>query len=63
MILTVFKTYLEQGLMPRLVQLLGSSDSTLRLNALWAIKNLVRKTTLETKRDVMRQLGWAQLSM
>jgi len=56
-------TYLEQGLMPRLVQLIGCDDSTLRLSALWAVKNLLRKTSLETKQDVMKQLGWKQLSL
>ncbi|KAJ7590838.1 ARM repeat-containing protein [Mycena floridula] len=55
--------YLEQGLMPRLVQLLGNGDSTLRLSALWAVKNLLRKTSLETKREVMEQLGWTRLSL
>ncbi|KAF5357363.1 hypothetical protein D9758_005905 [Tetrapyrgos nigripes] len=53
--------YLDKGLMPRLVQLISGSDSSLRLNALWAIKNLVRKTSTETKKDVMRQLGWARV--
>ncbi|THV06214.1 ARM repeat-containing protein, partial [Dendrothele bispora CBS 962.96] len=53
--------YLEQGLMPRLVQLIASPDPSLRLNALWAVKNLVRKSSTETKKDVMHQLGWARL--
>lgn len=53
-----YQIYLEQGLMPRLVQLLGSGDPTLRLSSLWAVKNLLRKTSTETKRDVMSHLGW-----
>ncbi|KAK7472436.1 hypothetical protein VKT23_000551 [Stygiomarasmius scandens] len=53
--------YLDQGLMPRLVQLISSPDPSLRLNALWAVKNLVRKTSTETKKDVMRHLGWGRL--
>lgn len=45
--------------MPRLVYILRrSGDSALRLNSLWAVKNLVRKTSLETKRDIMGCLGW-----
>ncbi|SJL09728.1 uncharacterized protein ARMOST_13109 [Armillaria ostoyae] len=54
--------YLDQGLLPRLIQLLGSGDPTLRLSALWAIKNLLRKTSLEIKKEVMNQIGWPQLS-
>lgn len=48
--------------MPRLVFILRQSgDSALRLNALWAVKNLVRKTSAETKRDIMSHLGWPEL--
>ncbi|KAF9530698.1 armadillo-type protein [Crepidotus variabilis] len=54
--------YLEEKLMPRLVYILRQSDdSALRLNALWAVKNLVRKTSTETKRDIMNHLGWHEL--
>ncbi|KAJ7722363.1 ARM repeat-containing protein [Mycena metata] len=53
--------YLDLGLMPRLVKLLGSGDATLRLSALWAVKNLLGKTSGETKRDVMQCLGWPRL--
>ncbi|KAJ2935631.1 hypothetical protein H1R20_g1464, partial [Candolleomyces eurysporus] len=54
--------YLEQGLMPRLVHLLlHSGDSAIRMNALWAIKNLLFKSSTETKRDVMRELGWPRV--
>ena len=49
--------------MPRLVYILRESgDPPLRLNALWAVKNLVRKTSTETKRDIMNYLGWAELA-
>ncbi|TEB27615.1 hypothetical protein FA13DRAFT_1776418 [Coprinellus micaceus] len=54
-------TFLQQGLMPRLVQLVGSPDPSLRLNALWAIKNLLYRTSLESKRSMMRCLGWGRL--
>ncbi|KAJ7164100.1 ARM repeat-containing protein [Mycena filopes] len=53
--------YLDLGLMPRLVKLLGGGDATLRLSALWAVKNLLSKTSGETKRDVMQCLGWNRL--
>ncbi|KAF8901845.1 armadillo-type protein [Gymnopilus junonius] len=54
--------YLEEKLMPRLVYILrGSDDPPLRLNALWAVKNLVRKTSTETKRDIMSCVGWSEL--
>ncbi|KAF6760995.1 hypothetical protein DFP72DRAFT_1042425 [Ephemerocybe angulata] len=54
--------YLRKGLMPRLVQILNrSSDSSLRLNALWAVKNSLNRTTSETKRDMMSDLGWNRL--
>jgi len=49
--------------MPRLVFILKeSNDSGLRLNALWVVKNLVRKTSTETKRDIMSYLGWPDLT-
>ncbi|KAH9484613.1 Armadillo repeat-containing protein 8 [Psilocybe cubensis] len=55
--------YLEEKLMPRLVYILRESgDPPLRLNALWAVKNLVKKTSTETKRDIMSHIGWTQLS-
>ncbi|XP_006457243.1 hypothetical protein AGABI2DRAFT_188882 [Agaricus bisporus var. bisporus H97] len=50
--------YLEQGLMDRLLELLQTSDAALRLNSLWAVKNLLRNSTTETKRSVMSKLGW-----
>ncbi|KAF8166401.1 hypothetical protein BJ912DRAFT_1149910 [Pholiota molesta] len=39
----------------------GTSDGPLRLSALWAVKNLVRKASTETKRDVMSHVGWTEL--
>ncbi|KAJ7904209.1 ARM repeat-containing protein [Mycena leptocephala] len=54
--------YLDLGLMPRLVKLLSGGDATLRLSALWAVKNLLSKTSGETKRDVMQCLGWGRLA-
>lgn len=49
--------------MPRLVELLrGSEDQELRLSALWAVKNLLRKTSSETKSGIMGCLGWRYLA-
>jgi hypothetical protein len=46
----------------RLVQFLNTHDPDLRLNSLWAIKNLLRKTTDDTKQKVMNQLGWSEIT-
>jgi hypothetical protein len=48
--------------MPRLIHLLGFDDVRLRLTSLWAIKNMLRKTSLETKRDMLNTLGPSELS-
>jgi hypothetical protein len=48
--------------MDRLVELLQMGDPALKLGALWAVKNLLRKSTTETKRSVMRQLGWDRIT-
>ncbi|KAI9065407.1 ARM repeat-containing protein [Trametes sanguinea] len=53
---------LEQGVIPRLVQLLRSSDIELKLNALWAFKNLLYKATPELKREVIGAIGWSEIS-
>ncbi|KAJ6591282.1 hypothetical protein DFH09DRAFT_1420419, partial [Mycena vulgaris] len=45
--------YLDLGIMLRLVQLLGGGDATLRLSTLWAVKNLLSKTSGKTKHDIM----------
>ncbi|KAL0578786.1 hypothetical protein V5O48_003198 [Marasmius crinis-equi] len=37
-------------------------DTSLRPNALWAIKNLVRKSSTTVKSDIMSQLGWKTLA-
>ena len=48
--------------MPRLIYIMKESgDPSLRLSALWAVKNVLRKTSTETKRDVMSHLGWHHL--
>ncbi|KAI0362524.1 ARM repeat-containing protein [Trametes cingulata] len=52
---------LEQGAVPRLVQLLHSEDKELKLNALWAFKNLLYKADPELKREVMSAIGWSEI--
>lgn len=54
----------EQGVIPRLVQLLRrSEDQGLRLNALWTFKNLLYKSDLELKQKVMNEVGWHELTV
>ncbi|RPD80440.1 ARM repeat-containing protein [Lentinus tigrinus ALCF2SS1-7] len=54
-------TLIEQGVIARLVLLLNTHDSALRLNALWAFKNLLYKATPELKRQVMNSIGWQEV--
>ena len=57
-----FQIYLEEKLMPRLIYIMKESgDPSPRLSTLWAVKNVLRKTSTETKRDVMSHLGWTHL--
>ena len=56
------QTLIEQGAITRLVQLLNVEDVELRLNALWAFKNLLYKATLDLKRQVMGSIGWANIN-
>ncbi|TFL04249.1 armadillo-type protein [Pterulicium gracile] len=52
----------EQGMLPRLVHLLDTGEPTLRLNALWALKNFVGKSTFGDKQEVVRHLTWERFS-
>ena len=61
-ILYFLQTLLEQGVIQRLVQLLRSDDIELKLNALWAYKNLLYKATPELKREVMGAIGCSEMS-
>ena len=49
---------LEQGITHQLVVLLGHPESNLALNALWTFKNLLCKSTMDLKREVMAAVGW-----
>jgi hypothetical protein len=53
---------LDQGLIARLVHLLTSEDLGLRLNSLWAFKNLLHKSSTELKNTVMEAIGWRNLA-
>ncbi|KAI5990570.1 ARM repeat-containing protein [Pisolithus orientalis] len=55
------KVMLEDGLLPRLMQLFGMEDQEIRVSVLWAIKNLLAKSQSSTKDMVMQHLGWSQL--
>ena len=48
--------------MTRLVQLLNTEDAELRLNALWAFKNLLYRASPELKGQAMSKIGWANLN-
>ncbi|KAI0683713.1 armadillo-type protein [Cytidiella melzeri] len=55
-------TLLAQGVTARLVRLLQSGEANLMLDALWAFKNLLYKSTMELKRRVMQSLCWSTVS-
>ncbi|KAG5459895.1 MAG: armadillo-type protein, partial [Olpidium bornovanus] len=55
------KTVLENGGVERLVGLVSSMDANLRLNSVWALKNLLFQADSEIKQTVMRQLKYSQL--
>ncbi|CAG8492716.1 12829_t:CDS:10 [Acaulospora colombiana] len=52
---------IEQGGIEKLVELVQSSDNTLRLNAIWALKNLVYNAESEIKDSVMKALTYPTL--
>ncbi|KAI8916597.1 armadillo-type protein [Powellomyces hirtus] len=52
------KTVLENGGVERLVDLAKSMDDRLRLNAVWALKNLLFQADSDTKTRVMQELQW-----
>jgi len=57
------KVVLENGGVQRLVTLVHSMDSNLRLNAIWALKNIVFSAESQIKDQIMKELGWDQLYM
>lgn len=55
------KTVLENGGVERLVDLTKSMDDRLRLNAVWALKNLLFQADSGIKERVMEELTWPGL--
>ena len=52
---------LEKGVLNRLVELVNGQDRVLRLNAVWALKNMLFQADSPTKAAVMKALDWATL--
>jgi len=59
--LLFYKVVLDNGGVQRLVTLVHSMDSNLRLNAIWALKNIVFSAESQIKDKIMKELGWDQL--
>lgn len=57
----IYKVMLADGLLPRLMRLSKVEDQEIRTGALWALKNLLCKSTVATKQMVMTHLGWSHL--
>ena len=53
---------IDQGAITRLVQLLNTGDVELKLNGLWAFKNLLYKATPDLERQVMSSIGWTEMN-
>jgi len=53
---------LHRGIISTFVGFLNSDDHSLRLNAMWAIKNTLFHATLRDKCAIMEELGWGTLS-
>ncbi|KAJ3783941.1 hypothetical protein GGU10DRAFT_388690 [Lentinula aff. detonsa] len=66
------KIYVEHGLLFRLAEFIhpnhpfaeaasdADTEDSLRFNSLWAVKNLVRKSSPDRKRQIISVLGWHQ---
>ena len=53
--------FLNDGLIKRLLQLIHSGHAKLKLNALWALKNLIFKYTSGRKQAIMNEFGWDEI--
>jgi armadillo repeat-containing protein 8 len=53
---------MADGLVDRTIQLLNTQDPDLKLNSLWLLRNLLYKTTIEAKKEIMAKLGWSCFS-
>jgi hypothetical protein len=52
---------IEKGAVSRLVELVHSQNQTLRLNGIWALKNMLFQSELLTKTTVIENLTWDKL--
>ncbi|KAF9995405.1 Armadillo repeat-containing protein 8 [Entomortierella chlamydospora] len=53
---------MERGIVAKFVQMIGYGDNIVRLNVVWAIKNLVFEADSDVKEAVMRQFGYHNLA-
>ncbi|KAF9991924.1 hypothetical protein BGZ79_003741 [Entomortierella chlamydospora] len=56
------KSIMERGIVAKFVQMIGYGDNIVRLNVVWAIKNLVFEADSDVKEAVMRQFGYHNLA-
>jgi hypothetical protein len=56
------QSVLESGGVSQLVSLTQSMDPVLRLNSVWALRNLLFMADTATKRRVMREVGYPTLT-
>lgn len=56
------QSVLESGGVSQLVSLTQSMDPVLRLNSVWALRNLLFMADTATKRRVMREVGYPTLA-
>ncbi|KAJ3357937.1 hypothetical protein HDU91_005336 [Kappamyces sp. JEL0680] len=54
---------IERGGVQQLVKLIRSEHAELRLNAAWALKNMLFQADLDMKKGVMSHLGWPTLTL
>ncbi|KAG5636721.1 hypothetical protein H0H81_007088 [Sphagnurus paluster] len=52
---------LDEGLLARLVEIVGYEEPALRTSALWAMKNLLCRSTVALKRRVGEEVGWGKV--
>jgi hypothetical protein len=57
------KAIMDRGIVAKFVQMISFGDNMVRLNAVWAIKNLVFEADSEVKESVMRQFGYHNLAL
>jgi hypothetical protein len=61
LLLNLLQTILGNGMMRRIASLTMSTDHSLRLNAVWAIRNSTYKAAYDESKHIMSQVGWDKL--